>query len=47
MPVDGPLGQPREDVRRVLAPVAFDEANQEGAGEHFQLRDLVHAAFGS
>ena len=34
----------REDVRRVLPPVAFDEAAQEGAGEDFQLRDLVHAA---
>ena len=28
----------------MLSPVEFDEAAQEGAGEEFQLRDLVHAA---
>ena len=38
-----PFGQSREDVRRVLPPVAFDEAAQGGAGEDFQLRDRVHA----
>jgi hypothetical protein len=31
-------------VRRVLPPVAFDEASREGAGEDIPLCDLVHAS---